>query len=65
MRWTGHVSRMTDSRIPKKLFHGQLRIGQRKVGAPRKRYKDSLKVHLKDFNIDGFTWEKAAFDKSA
>ena len=39
--------------------------GQKKTGAPRKRYKDSLEAHLKDFKIDVFTWEKAAFDRPA
>ena len=65
MRWAGHVSRMTDSRILKQLFYGQLKNGRRKVGASRKRYKDSLKAHLKDFNLDVFTWEKAASDRPA
>ena len=62
-RWAGHVSRMADSRIPKQLFYGELRSGERKVGGQRKRYKDSLKVYLKDFNIDVTTWENAASDR--
>ena len=37
IQWAGHVSRMADSRIPKQLFYGQLKNGQRKIGAPRKR----------------------------
>ena len=49
----------------KQLFYGQLKNGQKNVGALRKRYKDSLKAHLKDFNIDVFTWEKAASDRPA
>ena len=52
IRWAGHVSRMADSRIPKRLFYGQLKNGQKKIGAPRKRYKDYFKSNLKDFNID-------------
>ena len=56
---------MADSRIPKQLFYGQPKNGQRKIGASRKRYKDSLKAHLKDFNIDVFTWEKASSDRPA
>ena len=63
MQWAGHVSRIADSRIPKQLFYGQLNNGQRKIGAPRKRYKDSLKAHLKNFNIDVFTCENAAPDR--
>ena len=60
IRWAGHVSRMADSRIPKQLFYGQLKNGQRKIGGPRKRYKDYFKSNLKDFNIDVTAWEKAA-----
>ena len=63
MEWAGHVSRMVDSRIPKQFFYGQLKNGQKKVGALRKRYKDFLEAHLKDFNIDVFTWEIATFDR--
>ena len=51
LRWAGHVSRMHDDRIPKQLFYGELCHGKRTVGGQRKRFKDSLKVSLKDFNI--------------
>ena len=56
---------MTDSRIPKQLFYGQLKNGQRKIEAPGKRYKNYFKSNLKDFNIDVTAWEKAAFDRPA
>ena len=65
IRWAGHVSRMADSRIPKQLFYGQLKNGQRKIGAPRKRYKNYSKSNPKDFNIDVTAWEKAASDRPA
>ena len=52
-------------RIPEQLFYGQLKNGQRKIGAPRKLYKDYFKSNLKDFNIDVTAWEKAASDKPA
>jgi exonuclease III len=64
-RWAGHVSRMTDSRIPKQLFYGELSNGERKVGGQRKRYKDTLKVYLKDFDIDAESWESSASDRPA
>ena len=64
-RWAGHVSRMSDSRIPKQLFYGELRHGERSVGGQRKRYKDTLKVYLKDFNIDVDSWESSASDRPA
>ena len=61
--WAGHVFRMSDSRIPKKLLYGELSQGARKVGEQRKRFKDSLKAYLKDFNIDITTWENVASDR--
>ena len=45
--------------------YGQLKNGQRKIGAPRKRYKDYFKSNLKDINIDVTAWEKAASDRRA
>ena len=64
-RRAGHVSRMSDSRIPKQLLYGELSQGARKAGEQRKRFKDSPKAYLKDFNIDVTTWENAASDRPA
>ena len=41
-RWTGHVSRMEDHRLPKVILYGELSTGYRDNGVPRKRYKDTL-----------------------
>ena len=62
-RWAGHVHRMTDSRIPKQIFYGELRDGRRRVGGQRKRFKDTLKIYLKDFDINVNTWESSASDR--
>ena len=42
LRWTGHVIRMSDSRIPRQLLYGELRHGSRKQGKPKLRFKDTL-----------------------
>ena len=50
-RWTGHVTRMHEERLSKKILYGELEMGKRSHGGQKKRYKDTLKASLKDFNI--------------
>ena len=64
LRWAGHVARMPDHRIPKKLLFGELQDGKRALGAPKKRFKDTLKASLKAFGINPASWEQAAADRS-
>ena len=52
LRWVGHIMRMPDSRIPKQVFLGQLAVGKRLQCGPVLRYKDTLKVNLKQCGID-------------
>ena len=47
LRWSGHVIRMDDDRIPKQLLFGELAQGHRNRGRPCKRFKDTLKDNLK------------------
>ena len=54
---------MPDNRIPKQLLYCQLREGKRSRGRPKKRFLDSLKASLKDFDIDTDTWESRAEDR--
>ena len=51
LRWTGHVTRMPDERLPKKILYGELQVGKRSHGGQKKRYKDTLIASLKDINI--------------
>ena len=51
LRWTGHVIRMPDERLPKKVFYGELQEGKRSPAGHKKRYQDTLKASLKDFVI--------------
>ena len=64
LRWTGHVTRMPDERLPKKILYGELQVGKRSQGGQKKRYKDTLKASLKDFNIPTESWEQIAKDRT-
>ena len=63
LRWAGHVARMSDERLPKKLLFGELQEGKRSQGGQKKRFKDTLKASLKSFNISHNTWEQTAQDR--
>ena len=65
LRWSGHVTRMDDSRLPKQLFHAELSTGKRHKGGQRKRYKDVLKSTLKACNIPVDGWQALAQDRPA
>jgi len=47
----------------KAIFFGQLAQGNRSRGRPVKRYKDCLKVALKECSIDPNSWETAALNR--
>ena len=64
LRWTAHVSRMPEKRLPKKVFYGELQEEKRSQGGQKKRYNDTLKASLKDFNIPTDSCEQAAQDRT-
>ena len=65
LRWTCHVSRMPDERLPKKILYGELQVGKRSYGGQKKRYKDTLKASLKDqHKWPTESWEQIAQDRT-
>ena len=64
MRWTGHVIRMEENRIPRQVMYGELKDGARKQGRPKLRYKDTLKSNLKWSGIQPRQLEACASDRS-
>ena len=64
-RWAGHVVRMPDNRIPKQIFYGQLASGKRLQGGPVRRYKDTLKLNLKQRGISVDSLSSAALNRTA
>ena len=64
LRWTGHVTRIPDECLPKKILCGELQVGKRSHGGQKKQYKDTLKATLKDFNIPTESWEQIAQDRT-
>ena len=64
VRWTGHITIMPDGRLQKKIFYGEVQVRKRSHGGQNKRYKDTLKASLKDFNIPTESWEQIAQDRT-
>jgi hypothetical protein len=65
LRWAGHVVRMPNERLPKKIFYGELLHGKRSLGGQKKRYKNTLKTSLKTFQMDPNNREELAADRES
>ncbi|BHF59640.1 hypothetical protein SprV_0100260100 [Sparganum proliferum] len=63
LRWSGHLVRIDDERLPKRLFYGDVATGSRRQGRPIRRYKDILKSSLKHLQINPTNWEELALDR--
>jgi len=62
LRWSGHLVRVSNTRLPKAIFCSRLASGNRPCGHPVKRYKDALKTNLQLCKIDSATRETTAQD---
>nr|VZI34523.1 unnamed protein product [Spirometra erinaceieuropaei] len=63
LRWSGHLVRMDDERLHKRLFYGDVATGYRRQGGQIRRYKDTLKSFLKRLQINPTDWEELARDR--
>nr|VZI41720.1 unnamed protein product [Spirometra erinaceieuropaei] len=63
LRWSGHLVRLDDERLPKRLFYGDVATGSRRQGGQIRRYKDTLKSSLKRLQINPTNWEELARDR--
>nr|VZI50588.1 unnamed protein product [Spirometra erinaceieuropaei] len=63
LRWSGHLVRMADERLSKRLFYGDIAMGSRRQGGQIRRYKDTLKSYLKRLQINPTNWEELARDR--
>nr|VZI44842.1 unnamed protein product [Spirometra erinaceieuropaei] len=63
LRWSGHLVRMNDERLSKRLFYGDVAAGSRRQGGQIRPYKDALKFSLKRLQIIPTNWEELARDR--
>ena len=64
LRWSGHVRRMEDGRVPKDILYGELALGRRTTGRPHLRYKDVCIRDTRAVDIDTMSWEGFAADRT-
>nr|VZI32257.1 unnamed protein product [Spirometra erinaceieuropaei] len=63
LRWSGHLVRIDNERLPKQLFYGDVAMGSRRQGGQIRRYKDTLKTSLKCLQINPAKWEDLTRDQ--
>jgi len=55
MRWAGHVARICVEREVFRVLVGKPK-GERPLGAPRRRWKDNIRMHLKEIGCRCMNW---------
>ena len=65
LRWVGHVIRMEDYRMPKRLLYGELASGTRNRGRPKKRFKDWIKTSLPYADVNPRDLENTANNRDS
>jgi hypothetical protein len=60
MRWAGHVARMGEKRNAYRILVGK---PEGKMGRPRRRWVDNIKMDLTEIGWDGMDWIDLAQDR--
>ena len=61
LRWAGRVARMVEGRSAFKMLIGKP-IGKRPFGRPRRRWKDNIRMDLKEMHVNTRNWIDSAQD---
>ena len=56
LRWVGHVIRMEECRMPRRMMYGELQVGNRNQDRPKLRYKNTVKANLQWCHINPRDW---------
>jgi hypothetical protein len=62
MRWAGHVARMGEGRGVYRILVGRPE-SKRPLGRPRRRWKDNIKMDLREIGFVGANWIQLAQDR--
>ena len=62
LRWSAHVARMEEGRCIFKILTGKP-TGKRPLGRPRRRWKDNIRMDLKEIGINTRNWVDSAQDR--
>jgi hypothetical protein len=62
IRWVGHVARMGEERKVYKVLVGKPK-GERPLGRPRHRWKDGIRMDLREIGLGGVHWIQLAQDR--
>jgi len=62
MRWSGHVACMGDTKNPYSIMDGKPE-GERPLGGPQCRWKDNIRMDLREMWWDGVDWIQLVEDR--
>jgi hypothetical protein len=63
IRWPGHIERIQDTAIPKKMMYGKLCNATRRRGRPKMRWLNDVSTDLRKMGIS--EWRDRARDREA